>query len=142
MKLREHATLEAIADALGRHPLVLVRRRQVGLFLAVDGEIRPAVEVLRRAGIGARVVEIGIRGEPDLDVLIGGQACEACGAPVHPRPVGLEAKSATGRERPAQVSYRENVAARRGIPHAVVRSPAEALAACRLPPPSNPTPSR
>lgn len=133
MKLRESARLDAIADALGRFPQVLVRRRSVGVFLAVGGPVRAAADLLRRAGFGAQVLEIGILGEPDLDVLVGGQTCAACGAPIHPRPVGLEVKSATGKERPSQENYRENIAARRGIDHAIVREPAEALRACGLP---------
>lgn len=132
MKLREHARLDAIADALGRFPQVLVRRRSVGLYIAVDGKAGAAADLLRRMGIPARVVEVGITGEPDLDVLVGGQVCQ-CGAPIHPRPVGLEVKSATGKERPSQANYREFIAAPRGIPHAIVREPVEALRACGLP---------
>ena len=135
MKLRESATLDAIADALGRIPRVLVRRRTVGLFLAVDASPTAALAALRHAGISARVVEVGITGEPDLDVLVGGQSCATCGEPVHPKPVGLEVKAKAGRERPAQAAYRVNVAERRGIPHAIVRSPTEALIACGLPVP-------
>jgi hypothetical protein len=132
MRLNESPVLAAIADALGRDPLVLVRRRHVGTFIAVSGPLSAAIEILRRHGIAARPIDVGVLGEPDLDVIVGGQVCAACGAPVHPRPVGLEVKSATGAERPSQAVYREHVAARRGIPHAVVRSPIEAALACGI----------
>lgn len=135
MKLRESARLDAIAAALGRHPHVLVRRRQVGLFLAVNwGSASPArvVEILDRAGIGARVVEIGCKGEPDLDVIIGGQVCGVCQAPVHPMPGGCEVKSDTGRQSPDQIVYQRDVSERRGILYVLAREPAEACKAFGL----------
>lgn len=133
MKLRESARLDAIAATLGRVPHVLVRRRQVGLFLAVDSAPGAAIEVLRRAGIGARVVEIGTRGEPDLDVIVGRQVCPTCATPVHPLPAGVEVKSADGRQRADQATYQREVAERRGILYAIAREPAEACAALGLP---------
>lgn len=134
--LRESPILKAIAAALGRYPQVLVRRRQVGLFLAVNwGECAPgrAVGILAAAGVGSRVVEIGTKGEPDLDVLVGGQVCKSCGAAVHPLCALVEVKSETGKQRPDQVNYQHNVAERRGVPYILARSPGDAIVALGLP---------
>jgi len=128
--MREAPLLAAIIDALGRHPHILVRRRQVGRFLAVSGRVHAAADLLRRHGWRVSVVPVGIEGEPDLDVLVGDRVCAQCGGTVHPRPVGVEVKGDSGREREAQRRYRIEVAGRRRIPHAVVRSVDEALAAC------------
>jgi hypothetical protein len=124
---REAPILDAIADALGRDRLALVRRRSVGLFLAV-ADIGAALAALKARRIFARVVRVGITGEPDLDVVVGGQLCAHCAAPVHPRVYGIEVKSGKGEERPDQEIYRLKVAARVGIDHAIVRSVDEAEA--------------
>lgn len=129
-RLLEDALQRRVADALGRHPHILVRRRTVGLYIAFSGKLGAALEALRRAGIAARPVTVNVDGEPDLDVLVGDQRCGECGAPVHPKPVGLELKAPTGTERPSQINYRINVAERRGIPHAIVRTVEQAEQAC------------
>lgn len=133
MKLREAARLDAIAKTLGRFPHVLVRRRQVGLFLAFDCAPAAALAALRAAGISARLVDIGMRGEPDLDVIVGGQSCASCSAPVHPLPAGVEIKSDNGRQRADQATYQREIAERRGILYAIAREPAEACVALGLP---------
>lgn len=132
MKLDEAKLSKEVDDALGRYPHVLVRRRVVGTYLAISGKLQSARDVLRSAGIGSRVVEVGITGEPDKDVLVGNQHCHSCGAPVHPRCVGLELKTLTGDQRKAQENYQTNIAGRRGLDYFVIRSVGHALTACGL----------
>lgn len=133
MKLQEATRLKAIASVLGRFPHVLVRRRQVGLFLAFDCAPAAALAALRSCGISGRLVDIGMRGEPDLDVIVGQQTCAHCSAPVHPLPAGVEIKSDEGRQKPGQITYQHEVAERRGILYTLAREPAEACFALGLP---------
>ena len=107
MKLREHAVQDAIRDAVGRHAGALLRRRQVGTFLAVDGSPYAAASLLRLAGIGARVVEVGDPGEADLQ----GLAPWIAGYPI---PVAVEVKAPGGKLRPAQAQWRDHVWIPRG----------------------------
>lgn len=132
MKLEESQLSDRVDDALGRFPHILVRNRVVGTFLAISGKISTAKDVLRRMGIGSRVVEVGITGEPDKDVLVGNQRCHNCGVPIHARCIGLELKTLTGDQRKAQQNYQTNIAGRRGLDYHVIRSLPEALVACGL----------
>lgn len=114
MKLREHAVQDAIRDAVGRHAGALLRRRQVGLYIAVTGPVSAALKVLSIAGIQARPVEVGDRGESDLQGMVADWPCCHCGRPAHPMPVAVEVKAAAGALRPDQLTWRDHVWTRRG----------------------------
>lgn len=130
--MREASIQTAIRLALGARPAVLVARRNVGLFVAVAGDVHAAATVLRRAGWSASPIAIGAPGEADLQGIVGGQRCQ-CGAAIHSLPFALEVKTATGRQSVEQKRWATEAWQRRGGLYAVVRSPAEALAALGLP---------
>jgi hypothetical protein len=119
MALQESQLSDEIRRQAGANPRVLLRRRNVGLYLAISGSRSAAIDILRRAGIAARPVAVGDVGEADLQGFVADWPCQHCGQPSHPMPVAVEVKSATGKLRDDQVSWRDNVWMRRGGRHIV-----------------------
>lgn len=106
MRLQEHALQSEIQKQAGAKPGFLLRRRQVGRYLAVPGNLGPALAILRAHGFAVSVVDIGDTGEADLQGFY-----PRAGVPT---PVAIEVKSETGRLSENQVSWRDNVWTRRG----------------------------
>ena len=126
---RESPILADVLKGLKRLPHVYAWRNQVGLFIAVSGRHGLALEVLRSNGIAARLVDVGVEGSADLLVIVGDQACPACGTAVHPMPVAVEVKSHDGAQQPVQKTWQTQTWERRGGRYVVVRSVVEALCA-------------
>ena len=106
MHLTESGLQARIKDAVNRIPGLLLRRRQVGRFLAVSGGprvLQTAIEILAARGIAARVVDVGDTGEADLQ-----------GLAWHGRALAVEIKSEHGALSDAQENWRRNVWERRG----------------------------
>lgn len=114
MGLQESQLSDEIRKQAGANPRILLRRRNVGRYLAVSCSLAVAIEILRAAGISARPVSVGDTGEADLQGFVADWPCQHCGRPSHPMPLAVEVKSATGRLRDDQVSWRDNVWMRRG----------------------------
>ena len=129
MALQESQLSDEIRKQAGANPRILLRRRNVGRYLAVSCSLAVAIEILRAAGIAARPVSVGDAGEADLQGFVADWPCQHCGKPSHPMPLAVEVKSETGRLRDDQVSWRDNVWMRRGGTHAVVApNPGQTLA--------------
>ncbi len=122
----------AILLEIGADPRVLVSRRNVGLYVATGGRAALAAEILRQHGFAATLQPIGVRGEADLQGIIGGQTCAHCGAPVHPRPFAIEVKSANGRQEPDQANWQSNVWERRGAQYVLAFPGVNVSAALKL----------
>lgn len=106
MNLTEHGLQTRIRDAVNRIPGLLLRRRQVGRFLAISGGprvLQTAIEILASRGIAVRVVDVGDNGEADLQ-----------GLAWHGRGLAVEVKSEHGQLSEAQENWRRNIWERRG----------------------------
>jgi len=114
MPLQEHQLSDEIRKQAGANPRILLRRRNVGRYLAVSGQLQDAVSVLRACGISARPVVVGDAGEADLQGLIADWPCQHCGRAAHPMPLAVEVKSDSGRLSELQTNWRDNAWLRRG----------------------------
>lgn len=126
MALQESQLSDEIRKQAGANPRILLRRRNVGRYLAISGPLAAAIDILRRAGVAARPVSVGDTGEADLQGFVADWPCQHCGKPSHPMPLAVEVKSETGRLRDDQESWRDNVWVRRGSLH-IVAAPRKGL---------------
>jgi len=100
-----------IFKQLGKNPRVLILRRNVGLFYTRTGA----------------KIKIGMNGEPDLQGFVADQECYACGAPIHPRPFGIEVKDPEGEQSEDQLKFQKNIWEKRGLDYILAESVQEAL---------------
>lgn len=113
MRNHESDVANSILIAIGSRPDVLAQKRTVGKFRALDNP--------------ARIVSVGTPGEPDISAVV---ACvitpDMVGRTVGIA-VGIEVKTAVGRQREAQKLFQHAWEKRGGI-YRIARSPDDARA--------------